>query len=353
MTRVSTVHLAESVGSVIEEAIAARVTPGAVLAVSAPGVETTVVAFGRLSYAAEAERVTAETVYDLASITKVFTALVVLRLASKGILCLDMSLGGMLGRARPTEFADRSLVSVLSHRAGFQAWRALFECGERDAVIDGALTGPAGAEGVELYSDLGYIAVGAAIEACTGRSLGDLVEAEVLAPLGVSRRVGYRGVNAVSPEVAPTERCPWRKRVLQGEVHDENAWAMGGVAGHAGLFGSAGALVEVGRAAVESYRGDSRWLGCEAMRKMVAPREGGSHRIGWDGRSKSGSTSGRRFSDESFGHLGFTGTSIWCDPSRELVVVLLTNRVHPSREGTGINALRRTVHDRVYDAVFA
>ncbi len=343
--------LSDALSPIIDPAIAARVTPGAVVCVSLAGATSVTLAFGHLDYESQAV-VGPHTVYDLASLTKVFTALCALRLASRGELSLDAPLGEVLPLARGTAFAARPLTALLSHRAGFEAWRPLY-LGPREEILPGALDGPSRDDGVEVYSDLGYIALGAALEHATSTALPALIDREVLAPLGLSGRVEYRSTGEADLAVAPTERCPWRGRVLRGEVHDENAWAMGGVAGHAGLFGDAEAVTAVGRAALDALAGDDRWITPDAMRATLAPIPLGTHRLGWDGRSPGASSSGRYFSDASFGHLGFTGTSLWCDPERGLAVTLLTNRVHPSREGAGIKSLRPAVHDAVTRAIFS
>jgi CubicO group peptidase (beta-lactamase class C family) len=139
--------------------------------------------------------------------------------------------------------------------------------------------------------------------------------------------------------------------VVQGQVHDENAFALGGVAGHAGMFGTACALAELGRASLDALEGEAVWFPPAAMRAMVAPRAGGSHRLGWDGKNPEGSSAGARMSPTTFGHLGFTGTSLWCDPEAGVAVALVTNRVHPTRENGAIRALRVAVHDAVMAAL--
>jgi CubicO group peptidase (beta-lactamase class C family) len=141
--------------------------------------------------------------------------------------------------------------------------------------------------------------------------------------------------------------------VVQGEVHDENAYALGGVAGHAGLFGTARDAVTLGRAALDCLKGESGWFEPEVMRGMIAPRAGGAHRLGWDGRGAQSPSSGERMGPRTFGHLGFTGTSLWCDPDADVAIALVTNRVHPTRENGGIRALRPAIHDAVLEALAA
>lgn len=343
---------------VLLDAIAAGATPGAQLALSLPGRPPLLTAAGTLDGAAD-RPVTADTVYDLASLTKPLTALAALRLARAGALALDEPVGALWPELRGEATAALRLDALLSHRAGLPAWApayqqvALSECGSpsaRSRVLDAIAASPVTAGGAVVYSDLGYILAGEALAQRAGATLDALVRREVIDPLGLGalhvRGVGPRWRDA---SVAPTERCAWRGRVVQGEVHDENAYALGGVAGHAGVFGTAAAVASLGRACLDGLRGEGAWLPAPALAAMVAPREGGTHRLGWDGVSAGASSSGRHFGPRAFGHLGFTGTSVWCEPELDVAVALVTNRVHPSRESVGIRALRPRVHDAIIE----
>lgn len=344
----------------LRDAAAAGVTPGAQVAVSLGGREPWVVSAGAIDYEG-GPSVDADTRYDLASLTKPFTALAAVRLARAGRLSLDEPLGALWpGRFRPAVSA-LTLDALLSHRAGLPAWIdahraiALDDCGSaaaRASVVDQMGEAALSGGGAVIYSDLGYVLAGEAIAQREGLPIDELVRREVIGPLGLSP-VHARGVGARwrEPSVAPTERCPWRGRVVQGEVHDENAYALGGVAGHAGLFGTAGALATLGRRCLDALRGRSDWLPPDAIGAMIAARPGGSHRLGWDGVTPGASSSGQHFGARSFGHLGFTGTSLWCDPDRDLAVALVTNRVHPDRANAGIRALRPRVHDAIIDVL--
>ena len=340
------------------DAIASGATPGAQLAVSRAGADPLVVAVGTLDGAAD-RPVTADTVYDLATLTKPLTALAAVRLAEAGVLALDEPLGALWPQRFAEPIAALRLDALLSHRAGLPGWVAAYrsvalaECGSsaaRARLLDLVAAVPLASAGAALYSDLGYILAGEAMARRAGAAVDAVVRQEVIAPLGLDalhgRGVGERWRDAI---VAPTERCPWRGRVVQGEVHDENAYALGGAAGHAGLFGTATAIAALGRACLTALRGESVWLSAGALDAMIAPRPGGTHRLGWDGVSAGASSSGRHFGPRAFGHLGFTGTSVWCEPDRDLVVALVTNRVHPSRESVGIRALRPRVHDAIID----
>jgi CubicO group peptidase (beta-lactamase class C family) len=182
------------------------------------------------------------------------------------------------------------------------------------------------------------------------------VAAEVTEPLGIEAELFYAGALPAErramflKKVAPTERCEWRGKIVRGEVHDENCAALGGVAGHAGLFGTAHALAKLGRTILDVLGGKSDFLPKKLMVEALAARDGsGTHRLGWDTKSAE-SAGGKRLSGSAFGHLGFTGTSLWCDPGRDAVVVLLTNRIHPSRANEKIKGFRPAFHDGVLAA---
>ncbi len=336
-------------------AVADGVTPGAQLAVRFADGAVERLCVGALSYEAGAPDVTPDTAYDLASVTKPFTALALVRLG----VDLDRALGDVLPWARDTPAGGATLDALLSHRAGLLHWApyhlavAPERAGTpeaRRAVLDAVAREPRGAPGAVRYSDLGYVLAGEALAALADGALDVAVMREVIAPLGLGAR--YRGVGArwADVAVAPTERCPWRGRVVRGEVHDENAYALGGVCGHAGLFGTARDLLGLGAAALDCLAGDGTWFDPARMAWMIAPRPGGAHRLGWDARGESAPSSGSLMGPRTFGHLGFTGTSLWCDPDADVAVALVTNRVHPTRENAGIRALRPALHDAVMAA---
>ena len=207
-----------------------------------------------------------------------------------------------------------------------------------------------------LYSDLGFMLLGLAIERQSGESLDRFCAEHIYRPLA-SGPIGYlpHGLSArevatfgTSPSMAPTEVDGWRGRLLCGQVHDENAYAMGGVAGHAGLFGTGRAVLSVSRAWLEGYHGTCGLLEPELVRRFVTRQSvpNSSWALGWDTPSAP-SSSGTKFSPASFGHLGYTGTSLWIDPTRDLEVVLLSNRVHPTRRNERIREFRPRIHDLV------
>jgi CubicO group peptidase (beta-lactamase class C family) len=204
-----------------------------------------------------------------------------------------------------------------------------------------------------IYSDLSMIILGHIVEKITGSSLDAYVRAEFFDPLKMVNTT-FRPSRAVWEQIAPTEYdSTWRKALLQGTVHDENAAALGGMAGHAGLFSTASDLSIFMQMIInKGTYGGTRFLSDNTVTLFTRRQLAGSTRaLGWDTKSETGSSAGKMFSSTSFGHTGFTGTSIWVDPERKLFVVFLTNRVHPTRANTKINRVRPQLHDIVVQAL--
>jgi len=313
--------------------------------------------------------VTPDTLFDLASLTKPIVATVALRLIARGALHLSSRLEEHFPDARGTVGGQASLEQLLTHRSGLAAWGGLYldvphergtVAAQRWMIAEAARradeTPRPAAEGVRaLYSDLGYLLAGELITRSAGHDLPTLVRREILEPLGLApHELAYAA--ALPPErhaelvrsVAATERDDWRGYLLRGEVHDENCAAFGGVSAHAGLFGTARAVATFGRAVLDAYLGASDAFLPEALvRHALSPRPGGTNRLGFDGKSAGESAAGKRTSPETFGHLGFTGTSLFCDPVHDAVVVLLSNRVCPSRANQKIKFFRPALHDGV------
>lgn len=328
-------------------------------------------AAGRLWYGEDAPAATARTPFDLASVTKPLTALALARLERRGALSRHERLADVLPELAGTASAALPLDLLAAHRAGLDGHRPLYApLAEGKAVDPGAALriaadarradapGEPPEDGFRpVYSDLGYLLLGRAIEARTGLPLDEVVEREVTGPLGLriasARRFAGREA-AFDEEVAPTEVVDWRGGVVRGRVHDENAWALGGRAscGHAGLFGDARAVLRLGVALLEALAGERPdWLGPADLEPAIRVRPGGSLRAGFDGRTGEAPSSGARFGPRTFGHLGFTGTSLWIDPDAGRVGVLLTNRVHPTRAKDAIRRARPAVYDRLVTAL--
>jgi serine-type D-Ala-D-Ala carboxypeptidase len=324
-------------------------------------------AAGRLAEHATDGSVTTDTQFDLASLTKPITAMAAARLARAGALRLDEPLVDLLPEVRGTDSERVPLELLLAHRAGLEPQRRLYRglvhgrlTNRRDALIEAAsarrpetlIAIPE--NGFEpVYSDLGYLLAGEAIARRAGKELDVVLTEQVLSPLGAAigsaRQLRARDAS-FHRAVAATELVPWRGGTLRGEVHDENAWLWSGegTSGHAGLFGNAAGVLVVGRAVVDALHGRLSWfLTKEELWPLVKPRPGATLRAGFDGKSEQGSSSGTRFGPSTIGHLGFTGTSVWCEVDREMVGVLLTNRVHPSRDNDVIRKVRPSAYDKI------
>lgn len=304
-----------------------------------------------------------DTPFDLASVTKPAFALTCARLIERGRLAWHAPLADYLPELRSTAAGEASIASLLSHRAGLRAHVELFapvraaEPFDRARALTRAATSrrpglePTG-ESPPLYSDLGYLLVGEAVARVVGKPLDSLMDDLLAEPLGLelgSSRTWRRRDPEFPTRVAPTEVVPWRGGSLRGVVHDDNAWAFSGhgASGHAGLFGTARAVLGLGSAVLDSLRGEGL-LHSEIARELVRPRPGGSLRLGFDSKSDVGSMAGTVAGMNTFGHLGFTGTSFWCDPDAMTVTVLLTNRVCPTQNNRRIRVARPVVHDALF-----
>jgi beta-N-acetylhexosaminidase len=348
--------------ALLDSAVAAGAAPGAVVAVSYRG-DRFVYGTGRLALD-DPTRPDGNSVYDLASLTKVIaTTTLAMQAVSEGKLALDAPVQRYLPAFRGTGKGRVTLRHLLTHSSGLRADRPLWrETPDADSALRLVNATPLdtvpGARVV--YSDLGAIVLGEVLERVYRTRLDRLAEHRIFGPLGM-RATRFRPPDSWLPRIAATEYdTAWRKRIVRGEVHDEKAAWLGGVAGHAGLFGSATDVLGFGEWLLQTVgRQDGRTVGngLPIARLPVLPsvaREfvrrqnlvpSSSRALGWDTPAP-GSSAGTRLDAESFGHTGFTGTSIWIDPSRELVIVLLTNRVHPTRNNPRIGALRIAVADR-------
>jgi CubicO group peptidase (beta-lactamase class C family) len=332
--------------------------PGGVLAVGNSRGLVHLYPFGRLSYDdVDAPPVTAGTMYDLASLTKVVaTTTMAMILVDEGRLDLDRPVQSFLPEFQGPGKEAVTVRHLLTHSSGLDAVAPLYkELRSREAFVERIaamdLVYPPGSR--STYSDLGIILLGEILERTAGQPLDAFVRERVLDPLGM-RDTMFCPPEALRPRIAPTELDPWRSRLIQGEVHDENAFAMGGIAPHAGLFSTAGDLARFARMLLNGGMLDGRRIVSRETVELFTRRAGipGSDRaLGWDAKSAEGSSAGTLFSPRSFGHTGFTGTSIWIDPDRRIFVILLTNRVHPTRENQLIREVRPAVADAVVRAL--
>lgn len=306
--------------------------------------------------------VTPDTFYDLASLTKPWVATAALRLHQAGVFDLGSRVDQLVPEAKRLPVGARTWEEVLSHRSGLQAWVPFYETLPNEPGTDAARAWilaellphwDASAVGTSVYSDLGYILAGLAMTRASGKPLEEIVMERVALELGVHETVFY-GASRPDEEwkarCAPTGWSPWRERTLTGEVHDDNCAALGGVAGHAGMFGLPGSVARFGAACVAAWHGRRGASDEELIRHATTVRPGGMQRLGWDGKADEGSAAGSSIDTDAFGHLGFTGTSFWCDPRRQLVMVLLSNRVAISDDNAAIRAFRAVFHDAIVDA---
>jgi CubicO group peptidase (beta-lactamase class C family) len=347
----------DEVDSLLESFRERGAFPGGVLAVGYRGALVHLHPFGRLSYAEDAPPVAADTLYDLASLTKVVpTPTGAMIGVDAGRLDLDQPVQELLPGFQGPGKEAVTVRHLLTHSSGFEATAPLFrEIGGRVAYLERIqamdLVYPPGSR--STYSDLGIILLGEILERTAGQPLEVFVRERVLRPLKM-RDTLFRPPAELWPRIAPTEFDPWRGRLIQGEVHDENAFAMGGVAPHAGLFSTAGDLARFSQMLLSGGALDKRRIVSRRTVELFTRRAGipGSDRaLGWDTKSAEGSSAGTLFSARSFGHTGFTGTSIWIDPERRLYVILLTNRVYPTRENNLIREARPAVADAVVRAL--
>lgn len=335
----------EATTAVIADAVRRGEVPGAVAALGTGSHCKPIIAAGVRKYAGP--ETTPDTRYDLASLTKVVATLpCILRLISDGELSLDSRVGRYFTSAgwfqNPT-LADATIHELLTHTSGLPNWRPIFAwTSDRQTALANVLQTALGERGPIVYSDLGFIVLGAIVERITKLRLSEFAARQVFGPLGM-HATGY--LPPPSAPVAATEDCGWRNQLLEGVVHDENAFRFDGVAGHAGLFGTA---ADLGLYAQAWLALDPR-LGREAVLReatsLHVDRGGMRRGLGWLMRGND-SFAGTTASANGFGHTGFTGTSLWIEPLAGRFAVLLTNRVHPSRNaGAQMHALRRRFHD--------
>jgi beta-glucosidase-like glycosyl hydrolase/CubicO group peptidase (beta-lactamase class C family) len=348
---------------VIERAIADKAFPGATVAVGYRG-KVSVHAFGNVSYAANAAAVDTRTMYDIASLTKVVATTTLVAKLAEGDFPVPLDLDARVDRYLPAwatgpqpELRQRVTVRhLLTHTSGLPAFKEYWRTSKnKQDTLTKIFAEPLEYEPgtKEIYSDLGIILMSEIVERLTGRTLDDLTNTYITTPLGMKDTM-FRPPKTLWPRIAPTEiDNNLRHRLVQGEVHDENAFAIGGVSGHAGLFSTAPDLAAFCQMLLNGgVYAHHRVLRRATIAQFTTPQQlsSGTRTLGWAVPTEGGS-SGHYFSAHSFGHTGFTGTSIWIDPDRQLFVVLLTNRVHPTRENQKIAQLRPPFHDAVMQAL--
>jgi CubicO group peptidase (beta-lactamase class C family) len=347
--------------SILEQAVRDRAFPGAAYGILLKGKVVALDAVGRFTYEGDSSAVTPETIFDLASVTKVLaTTSVAMLLYDRGILDLETPLGEILpgfviGRAPGSGKERVTLRMLLAHSSGLPAYARLFEQHTASnqllrACLEMPLEAAPGARAE--YSDIGFILFGKALEVLAGDYLSRFCPREIFAPLELTSTF-FCPPTSMRQQIPPTVNdITFRKRIIQGEVHDEHAFVLGGCSGHAGLFSNALDVLRFAACILaEGRSSNGTQLFNPATVRLFATREsepaGTSRALGWD-TPTAPSSSGKHFSPSSIGHLGYTGTSLWIDPERELAVVLLTNRTWPDRENKAIQIVRPAFHDAVF-----
>jgi CubicO group peptidase (beta-lactamase class C family) len=355
--------------------------PGAVLLVGHKGKIVYNKAVGCRSLVPEISPMKTDTVFDVSSLTKaLITTTLTMQLVDKGLLQIDSRLSrifqtfGTLGKER------MSVRHLLTHCSGYPAVMPFYKAISRADKGErwGIMTSRGAVEMVYseifrsklehvpgkvcTYSDVGFILLGAILEVCSGgQTLDKIALKNIFKPLNLKStgfidvsKVKRRGIAPISEMIAPTLECPWRGKLLCGEVHDDNAWAMGGIAGHAGLFSTAEDIHTIAYELMKCYSGQSDFVSQKTIKSFWTKDgniAGSTWALGWDTPSNENSSAGKLFSKNGVGHLGYTGCSIWIDPEKELDVVLLSNRIHPNDQNLSIREFRPIIHDLVIEAI--
>jgi CubicO group peptidase (beta-lactamase class C family) len=315
-------------------------------------------AFGSLTYEADAPPATGDTIFDLASLTKVIvTTTLAMRAVDDGVLSLDDALANRLAEWRESDRARVTIRDALAHTSGLPAYLPFFRDHTGRAEFEPAICRVPleyTPHSRSIYSDLGFILLGFIMQDVRGDPTSGRLDPSTtlgaqfhrIASYLTSDPLTFNPPRAWRGHTAPTEFDPWRGRGLAGEVHDENCWALGGAAGHAGLFGTAGSVGAFARAALRTIGGDRILAQPATFREFIRRTNvpGSSRALGWDTMLPT-SSCGTRMSATAIGHTGFTGTSLWIDWEKDVYVVLLTNRVHPTRENNALKEIRPAFHD--------
>jgi CubicO group peptidase (beta-lactamase class C family) len=385
------------------------VFPGAVAVVARHGKLVFFEHIGYRSLVPERAPMKRDTIFDLASLTKVMaTVPTVLKLVDEGSIALEDPLSKLIPSANLGNKRDLTLRLLLSHSAGLIDWKPFYEKLRehqledrkrllRKRIIEEPFAYEPGKG--SLYSDLGFMLLEWVVEEQTGETLPEFVDGNFYKPLGLKRTFfspsplsppamggkgngkegspmegageereldsrlrgndppvfGSDGRDYAKEEFAATEDCPWRKKVLQGEVHDDNAWILGGYSGHAGLFSTAEEIYLMANMLREHFLGKrDDFFKPETVREFFRRQDivkGSDWALGWDTRALEGSSAGKYFSRDSVGHTGFTGTSIWMDLEKDVIAILLSNRVHPKRDNDKIKQFRPVFHDAVMESL--
>lgn len=349
------------IDQIMIEAEERGVFPGAVLLFSKGEQIFQKSVYGYASLKPEKRFTAIEMLYDVASLTKVFaTTSIAMRLCERGVLDLTEKLGKILKSFAESPYAEVTVEQLLMHKSGMPAYRPYYEQFdpdqvERENIFERrdkylkwiAEEPPEAKPGSQyLYSDLDFIVLGAILEDNGRQNLQTLFREQVLRPMGIYHTF-YSPVSSGEMPVAPTEQNAWRRRILCGEVHDENAFVLGGAAGHAGVFTCVEDCHKFAREIVAAFKGRSSWIKSETAKQFIG--EDKEVCLGWDRPSRPVSQAGRYFPETAVGHLGFTGCSLWIDLDAEVIAILLTNSIHPSCDNEKIKEFRPRLHDALFE----
>lgn len=341
------------IDNVMNSGIADSVFPGASLLVIKDGKIVYDKAYGKFTYDKTAAPVLTNSIFDLASVSKVIAT------TTAAMICVDrrlFSLNDPVKKYIP-QFAvngkDKiTIKNLLLHNSGLSAYKQYYKMynsaeGVLSDIYTTKLEYPIGTKTV--YSDLGMITLGKIIEKVTKKKLDKFCRDEIFGPLGMNDTY-YNPPEELYYRIVPTEVDNyWRHRLLIGTVHDENAHLLGGVAGHAGLFSTTGDLAKLLQMLLQGgeYQG-RRYIKASTVKYFITQNDKSSSRaLGWDTNYKFSSSPGKAFSESAYGHTGYTGTSVWTDPTKNMIIILLTNRVHPTRENNKLSKLRPVIHEAV------
>ncbi len=357
----------DAVTEMMERGVKDGVFPGAVLLISFEGEIKYLNAFG-VTDCFSKKAMEKDNIFDLASLTKpLATVMAAAKLLEDEKLFLSQTISSVLPGYFSKDKQDITIDHLLHHTSGLPAHREYFRNLDsydqalkrsklRQMTADEPLISRPGEE--QLYSDLGFIILAWIIEKISGQQMDRFVQGMIYKPLGVKTLFYIDLFNSsyfpddLYEKIVPTEKCPWRKKLIKAQVHDENTWAVGGIEGHAGLFGDAVSVWKLSMEIMNALAGRrTKALNKNVIQELLKQKKTGGFRAGFDTPSKSNSSSGRYFSPGSIGHLGFTGTSLWMDIDRSVIIVLLTNRVHPHRKNIKIRQFRPLIHDIIMEQI--
>jgi CubicO group peptidase (beta-lactamase class C family) len=342
-----------NVERIVTEAIKDSAFPGAVLLISKDRNIQFHKAFGYYTYDKNSKEVSTETIYDLASLTKVIaTTTAVMLCVDKNLFSLDDYVAKYIPEFSSNNKENITIRNLLLHNSGLPAWKKFWEIYDNPKEVLNDIYGskPEFEPSTKtVYSDLGIITLGKVIEKVTGKSLDLFCKEEIFPPLEMNNTY-FNPPDSLKFKIAPTELDNyWRKRLLVGEVHDETSSLLKGVAGHAGLFSTAEDIHKLLLTLLNKGEYNGVKLIDSSTVKLFTKKasDQSSRALGWDTKSLKGSSAGSLLSNLSYGHTGFTGTSVWTDPIKKIIVIFLTNRVHPARENRKIIRIRPELHDAV------